>query len=1368
MLMKKLVTKVFYVLVVITLFLGSAFTASAQYSIGATLETGGLYTALAKDGSNNLYVTRVTAGTSGATYEVAKYTGGTGTPAVIYSGLTHEITDFPWGLVVDHSGNVYVATDFTSGGGSIIKLTLSGSTYTPSTFQTGRYFSALALDLNNNLYSAEYDATNNTYAVVKYASGSAAGAAGTVLYDNLKVGAGYTYPTGLTVANNGDVYVADAFSNTPSITDGGRIYKLTKASAYAVSTVSTGMYSTELATDANNNLYSTENRGSGYQVIEYAGGAGAGAAVFTPLHSNGIYYPWGLQVFSAAKIFVADGDDGTNGGALLKLIYSVPTVTTGNVTPLAATSATLNGQVNDNGNTTTVSFTYGTSATLAGATTTPATTGGTVNAGSGNTAVALNLTGLTGSTKYYYRVTATSVGGTVTGSILSFTTTPSVSYNSPNVYVMGTAITPLTPVTSAVPAPGYGTPGVFASGLNQPFGLAIDAGGNVYGTDYGAGTVYKIPAGGGAPATLASGLSSPGGLTLDAAGNVYFTEYGANTLKELVGGAGTPVLLASSLNGPYGAAVDASGNLFVASFNGATVYKVPAGGGTPVAFGSGYTQPVGVTLDASGNVYVADYGNSTVKRFTPSGSTSVALGSGYSNPTGVAIDGAGNVYITDYLGGAVKILRTGTTTPVAIGTGLANPESVAVDPGGNVYFSESGGTTVKMITPAGGFYLSTALPRGLAFNGTTGVISGTPLVASPATNYIVSAYNASGSTQATVNIKVLSTNADLTALHASRGPINPVFNSGTTSYTLNVVNGASTMTFAPTTADANATLTINGVASAPGATSAPISLSVGSNMVTIVVTAQDGVTTKTYTIAVTRAASSIATLSNLVPSAGSLYPPFSSGTTGYSESVPYATSSMTVTPTTTDATATVTVNGTAVTSGAASGSLPLAVGNNTITIVVTAQDGTTTQTYTITVLRLSNNANLAALHLSAGTLSPVFSPATTSYTENVVNGVTSISITPTVSDANASITINGGAAASGDNNGPYSLNVGTNTFTIVVTAQDASFQKTYTVVVTRPASANANLSALHFSAGTLSPVFAPSTTTYTESVVNGVSTITVTPTTGDATATLTVNGITETSGVASGAFNLNVGSNVFTIVVTAQDGTTQKTYTTTITRAPSNNANLSALHFSAGVLSPAFSPTTTSYSSNVVNGVGSVTVTPTTTDPTATVTVNGTAVASGGTTAPIHINVGPNTFTIVVTAQDGTTTKTYTVTVNRAGSGGNIPDDASVAVAQPPVNPLLAEDGIVVHQGVSANGDGTNDFFKIDGITAYPDNKLLIMNRNGNLVYEARGYDNVSKKFDGRSNKTGALQLPGTYFYSLEYTVNGTIKHKTGYIILKY
>ncbi|WP_295667368.1 gliding motility-associated C-terminal domain-containing protein, partial [uncultured Mucilaginibacter sp.] len=108
------------------------------------------------------------------------------------------------------------------------------------------------------------------------------------------------------------------------------------------------------------------------------------------------------------------------------------------------------------------------------------------------------------------------------------------------------------------------------------------------------------------------------------------------------------------------------------------------------------------------------------------------------------------------------------------------------------------------------------------------------------------------------------------------------------------------------------------------------------------------------------------------------------------------------------------------------------------------------------------------------------------------------------------------------------------------------------------------------------------------------------------------------------------------------------------------------------------------------------------------------------------------------------------------------------SLSEPSPYIALNEDGISVNRGLSPNGDGINDILMIKGITRYPDNKLMIMSRSGELVYEIKGYDNSNKVFDGHSNKTGAMQLPGTYFYSLDYSANGIAKHKTGFIVLKY
>ena len=67
-------------------------------------------------------------------------------------------------------------------------------------------------------------------------------------------------------------------------------------------------------------------------------------------------------------------------------------------------------------------------------------------------------------------------------------------------------------------------------------------------------------------------------------------------------------------------------------------------------------------------------------------------------------------------------------------------------------------------------------------------------------------------------------------------------------------------------------------------------------------------------------------------------------------------------------------------------------------------------------------------------------------------------------------------------------------------------------------------------------------------MANSVSSITVTPTTQDSTATIKVNGIAVTSGQVSQPINLKVGTNTITVVITAQSGAT-KAYTITVKKA---------------------------------------------------------------------------------------------------------------------------------------------------------------------------------------------------------------------------
>jgi hypothetical protein len=183
----------------------------------------------------------------------------------------------------------------------------------------------------------------------------------------------------------------------------------------------------------------------------------------------------------------------------------------------------------------------------------------------------------------------------------------------------------------------------------------------------------------------------------------------------------------------------------------------------------------------------------------------------------------------------------------------------------------------------------------------------------------------------------------------------------------------------------------------------------------------------------------------------------------------------------------------------------------------------------------STNAKLSALAVSAGTLTPAFNADTEDYAVTVLNDAASITVTGTAADSGATLSANNGTA--------QNLSVGTNTISLVVTAQDGVAKKTYTVVVTReppPKSANAKLSALSVSAGTLTPAFNADTADYAVAVPNAAASITVTGTAADSGAALSANNGT--------AQTLSVGANTISLVVTAQDGVAKKTYTVVVTR----------------------------------------------------------------------------------------------------------------------------------------------------------------------------------------------------------------------------
>ncbi len=500
---------------------------------------------------------------------------------------------------------------------------------------------------------------------------------------------------------------------------------------------------------------------------------------------------------------------------------------------------------------------------------------------------------------------------------------------------------------------------------------------------------------------------------------------------------------------------------------------------------------------------------------------------------------------------------------------------------------------------------------------------------------------------------LVSSDATLSALSLSGVTLSPAFASGTTTYTASVVNTVTETTVTAMASDANAVVEVTPEDADDGASGDQVALVVGKTTISVEVTAQDGETTQTYTVTVTRAGSADATLSGLSLSGLSLSgvtlsPVFAAGTTVYTASVGHAVTETTVTASASDANASVEVTPEDADDGASGDQVALEVGETTISVEVTAEDGETTQTYTVTITRTASaDATLSALSLSGVTLTPAFASGTTEYTASVGHAVTETTVTATASDANASVEVTPEDADDGTSGDQVTLEVGETTISVEVTAQDGVTTQTYTVTVTRAGSGDASLSALSLSGVTLSPAFASGTTTYTASVRHAVTetTVTATLTYAGAAYEVKLNGVVDQDGIVP----LSVGDgNVISVEVTAEDGVTRQTYTVTVMRAGSSDATLSALSLSGVTLSPVFASGTTTYTASVGNTVTKTTVTATAAvGAVYEVKLNGVVDEDG--IVGLVVGAG-NVIGVLVSAQDGETTQTYTVKVMRTGS----------------------------------------------------------------------------------------------------------------------
>lgn len=261
--------------------------------------------------------------------------------------------------------------------------------------------------------------------------------------------------------------------------------------------------------------------------------------------------------------------------------------------------------------------------------------------------------------------------------------------------------------------------------------------------------------------------STTNDLTIGGAGNVRVRGPIFNTstgVRSVTRGAGAGTLFLNGTNTYNGVTTISDGNLAMANPK-----AIPAGSAVVLSGGTLRVDYVDGNSDTLGNLSVT--GNSFIDLGVGTSGSTLKFASGTnwtsSRTLTVANSSTGaKLYITNTANVAtnqIKSAENPNATASLASDGLLSFSSGIAAPSGLSYANIDGtvGTDIGNVNPTvtggtpTGYSISPALPAGLLFNMTTGVISGTPSVAATSATYTVTATNEGGSTTGTVTVAVI-------------------------------------------------------------------------------------------------------------------------------------------------------------------------------------------------------------------------------------------------------------------------------------------------------------------------------------------------------------------------------------------------------------------------------------------------------------------------------------------------------------------------------------------------------------------------------------------------------------------------------------
>lgn len=306
------------------------------------------------------------------------------------------------------------------------------------------------------------------------------------------------------------------------------------------------------------------------------------------------------------------------------------------------------------------------------------------------------------------------------------------------------------------------------------------AGGNPNGVSDGTGT--------------AAGFGQTAGLAITLGGNIIVGDLASKTLRQIAPGGTVTTIAGNGMYNfdPVSLAAGVSGDLFVADQTNDVIRDFTGGGATSIIYSgmqsapgstngnitsSSYNMPADIKFDQTGDMFIADENNNMIREISAGGAVTTVAGTStpglvdgpdatalFNRPDALTLDPVNNIYVADWKGIVIRMIdANGFVISVAgdnarkisadgIG-GTANFNQVAglVYSNGVLYATDK--TSIRKIIVTG-YFIDKPLPSGLVFDSATGIISGTPNVVTPPTQYTIIGFNTGGSYATTISISV--------------------------------------------------------------------------------------------------------------------------------------------------------------------------------------------------------------------------------------------------------------------------------------------------------------------------------------------------------------------------------------------------------------------------------------------------------------------------------------------------------------------------------------------------------------------------------------------------------------------------------------